>query len=396
MIHATHLTDCELVTEVGRLAQGEREATVALIVHLGEFDNRRLGQGAGFSSTFGYCMKVLRLSEDAAINRIRVARMARRYPVVVDMLTTGALSPTTARMLARRVTPESHDELFAAASGKSKQEVEELLARLFPEPDVAPRVRKLPTANPLPVPVTPPSSAAVEAVTPSRGGRVGSAPREDESGPGIQACDTVLPPPTSIPRPVVRPLAAERYEIRFTASAEMHEKLRLAQDLLGHAIPGGDLAQVFDRALTLLLEDLQRKKFAATNRPRASRGQSEESRNIPAAVRRAVWARDAGRCAFVSSGGRRCGERRFVQFHHVQPYGARGKPTIGNIQLRCGAHNRYEAELFYGPGRRYAGGDVVSEPMAVYGSAPHSPVPGRVLVRRSTPTPTAGAGRSSV
>jgi hypothetical protein len=217
-----------------------------------------------------------------------------------------------------------------------------------------------------------------------------------ESGPGVEACAKAPGSPRSTPRPVVRPLAAERYEIRFTASAETREKLRVAQDLLGHAIPGGDLAQLFDRALTLLVADLQRKKFAATKRPRASRGQSVKSRNIPAAVRRAVWARDAGRCAFVSSGGRPCGERRFVEFHHVQPYGARGKPTIDNIQLRCGAHNRYEAELFYGPGRRYAGEDVVSEPMAACGSAPHSPVPGRVLVRPSTPTPTAGAGRSSV
>jgi hypothetical protein len=57
-------------------------------------------------------------------------------------------------MIARRVTPENHAQLFAAASGKSKQEVAELLARLFPEPDVAPRVRKLPTTSPLPVHVT--------------------------------------------------------------------------------------------------------------------------------------------------------------------------------------------------------------------------------------------------
>src|SRR5712691_9869763 len=376
---AAHLTDSELVREVGHLAGGEREATVALIVHLAEFDARRLCQGAGFSSTFGYCMKVLRLSEDAAINRIRAARMARRHPVVIDMLTTGALSPTTARMLARRVTPENHERLFAAASGRSKQEVEELLARLFPEPDVAPRLRKLSTTNSLPEPVPPPSPTAGAAGMPSSGGGDGWVPTA-VSGPGLRACATVLPPPKPIPHPVVRPLAAERYEIRFTAGAETREKLRLAQDLLAHAIPSGDLAQVFDRALTLLVEDLQRKKFAATQRPRASRGQSEESRNIPAEVRRAVSKRDDGRCAFVTPGGRGCGERRFVEFHHVQPYGARGKPTIDNIQLRCSAHNRYEAELFYGPGRRRGGVDVRNEAAGIDGRSPEVPVPGRVTL----------------
>src|SRR4026209_2479513 len=111
--HASSLTDSELVTEVGRLAHTEREATVALIVHLAEFDARRLFEGEGFSSTFKYCLEVLRLSEDAAFNRIEAARAARRYPVVLDMLTAGTLSPTTARMLARHLTEQNHDALLA-------------------------------------------------------------------------------------------------------------------------------------------------------------------------------------------------------------------------------------------------------------------------------------------
>ena len=106
--HASSLTDSELLTEVTRLAHGERNATVALIAHLAEFDARRLFEGLGFSSMFRYCMEVLHLSEDAAFNRIEAARAARRYPVVLDMLITGALSPTTARMLARHLTPDNH------------------------------------------------------------------------------------------------------------------------------------------------------------------------------------------------------------------------------------------------------------------------------------------------
>src|SRR5262245_38911243 len=144
MMSAVHLTDGELVDAMGRLAQDERQTTVALIVHLAEFDARRLYAAAGFSSSFKYCVKVLRLSEDAAINRIEAARAARRYPRILDMLLSGALSPTTARMLARHLTPESHDELLAAASGKTKEEVEELLAWRFPRQDVPSSVRPLP------------------------------------------------------------------------------------------------------------------------------------------------------------------------------------------------------------------------------------------------------------
>jgi len=348
---ASHLGDDELTAELGRLARCEREATAALIVHLAEFDARRLFEGAGYSSLFRYCRKVLHLSEDAVYNRIKTARAARRYPGIVNRLESGALSLTTVRLLAPRLTPENHQELLAAASGKGKQAVEELLACRFPQPDVPARVRKLPSR-----PVTP----ALE-VSPAGAPTPKTGPPVSDGAPfaaaaAAAAAALVLPAPVA-PRAVVRPFAPERYEIRFTASAEMREKLRVAQDLLGHAIPSGDLAQVFDRALTLLVADLSKRKFAATARPRRSRGQSDESRNVPAEVRRLVDKRDKRRCAFVAPNGRRCGERRFLEFHHVVPYAAGGQPTAGNIQLRCRAHNGYEADLFFGPGKRRLRGD---------------------------------------
>src|SRR4029079_5851432 len=142
--HASSLTDAQLLSEIPRLAGGEREATVALIAHLAEFDARRLLEGEGFSSTFKYCLEVLRLSEDAAFNRIEAARAARRFPVVLDMLTAGTLSPTTTRMLGRHLTDDNHAALLAAACGKSKKEVEQLLAARLPQPDVLPSVRRIP------------------------------------------------------------------------------------------------------------------------------------------------------------------------------------------------------------------------------------------------------------
>src|SRR5207237_7567759 len=131
-------------------------------------------------------------------------------------------------------------------------------------------------------------------------------PPTDDSGRASAATAVqVAPVAPSMPRPITRPLSAERYEIRFTAGAETREKLRLAQDLLGHAIPSGDLAQVFDRALTLLVAHLSRKKFAATGGPCRSRGQSADSRHIAAEVKRFVETRDERRCGFIAPDGRR-------------------------------------------------------------------------------------------
>jgi hypothetical protein len=151
--------------------------------------------------------------------------------------------------------------------------------------------------------------------------------------------------------PLVRPLAPERYHVSFTANAETIAKLRAAQDLLGHAIPSGEVAQVIDRALTLLVADLTRRKAAATRRPQPAKKRTEDCRSIAAAVRRVVWKRDGGGCAFVASDGHRCGTSRRLEFHHVRPFAESGKGTVANIELRCAAHNRHEADVFYAASR---------------------------------------------
>ena len=153
------------------------------------------------------------------------------------------------------------------------------------------------------------------------------------------------------PGQAVAPLSPDRYRLQLTIGVETLEKLRLARDMLRHAIPSGDEAAVLDRALTALLSDLARKKFAAADTPRPSRGTAPGSRHIPAEVKRAVWLRDLGRCAFVGTGGRRCAERGFLEFHHVHPYAMGGEATVGNIQLRCRRHNDYEARADFGRDR---------------------------------------------
>ncbi len=112
----------------------------------------------------------------------------------------------------------------------------------------------------------------------------------------------------------------------------------------------GDPAQIMERALRLLVEDLRRKKYAATRRPRASHDTTPGGRAVAAKVRRVVGSRDDGRCTFGGKDGRRCNERGFIEFHHDEPYGIGGESTVGNIKLLCRAHNAYESERFYGWG----------------------------------------------
>jgi hypothetical protein len=344
----SHLTNTELAEELVRLARSGRETTVCLVTHLAEFEARDLHLAAGFPSLFAYCTEVLRHSEHEAYHRILAARTARGFPRILAMLADGTLSLTTVRLLSPHLTEASADRLLDAAAGRSKRQVEEPVASHAPQPDVPASVRKVPVKS-----THVASATTIEPETLSM---------------SLTSATTVQPSAllTSPSRPaVVRPLAPERYEVRFTASAETCAKLKRAQDLLRHAIPNGDTAAIVDRALTLLVADLERKKFSATERPRRRR--ASDPRTPTAEVKRAVSRRDAKRCAFVSKDGHRCEERGFLEFHHVIPAAMGGEFTVENIQLRCRAHNGYEADLFYGAGRHDDDDDLVREPPADYG-----------------------------
>ena len=80
-----HLSNRDLLAQLKRLAQSERDATAALIAALAEVDARRLYLGEGCSSLFTYCTQVLHLSEHAAYGRIEAARAARNHPMVLRL-----------------------------------------------------------------------------------------------------------------------------------------------------------------------------------------------------------------------------------------------------------------------------------------------------------------------
>ena len=314
----TQLTDEALVEATRRAAERERRSTADLLALLIELERRALPLALGYSSTFTYCTRALLMSEQAAYKRITAARAAKRYPIILELLVAGELTLSSVKILAPHLTDENVDVLLDAARRKSTREVEQLIAAALPQPDIAATVRALPAAAP--------------------------ALLESEAAPLLANPGAVVTaPPAPAPRPVVAPIAPKRYLLKVTLGHETHEKLQRARALLRHAVPDGDLADILDRALTVLLREAERTKWGAIERPRPSRSASVGSRYVPRSVKRAVWARDAGRCAFVGPDGR-CGEAGFLEFHHVVPFSAGGKTDRDNLELRCRAHNQYEAK----------------------------------------------------
>src|SRR5262245_12045098 len=324
----THLSDGTLLRDLTALVARDRKTTAELLAHLAEVDARRLYLSAGYPSMHAYCEQKLRLSEDAANKRIRVARKAREVPALFGAIAEGRLHLSGVILLASHLTPDNADELIAAADRKSKAQIEMLIAARQPSTEELPMVETFTVEDAAARLVAAPDPSPVAPVA------------KNQPAPG---------PAVAIPkRSKVEPIAQERYVLRACLGQGTLDKLRRVQSLLSHKIPNGDLPAVLDRILDLAIEQLEKKKFGASSKPRPSKKPSTNPRHIPAHVKHAVWQRDEAQCTFVSKSGHRCSECDELEFDHVVPVARGGEATLENIRLRCRAHNQYAAEQVFG------------------------------------------------
>jgi hypothetical protein len=419
--HARHARRQPVVPRPPRRARSSRCARADSDCRPGraprECDARQLYAAEGYPSLFEFCVARLRLSEAQAYHRIQAARAARRFPLVLERLREGRVSLTAVALLREHLTEANHREVLDWADGRRKREVEMFIRSLDPRPDVISIRRLAPSEAATPVAVSRDHARTAPAVAAgcegARAETTSSAtlrsPDDDSVAP-MAVTGAVASAPSSVgspaaPRADVHPTAPGRYSLRITISEDTHDKLRRAQDLLRHALPGADPALVIDRALTLLVAQLERRKAGAprkparvarrsapaASRPRSARkgGAAEcavpgcasgpeepaaaapdrpdeerrpaegrtrgRSRYIPAAVRRAVWDRDAGRCAFVSPSGIRCSASARLEFHHRVPFAEGGPSSVDNVSLACARHNRFEAGRWFECDRRVLG-----------------------------------------
>lgn len=484
--HAPHaLTDHELLGRLPHLVARERGATALLIAHLAELDARRLYLGAGCASTHAYCVTVLHLSEHAAYLRIEAARLARRFPILLDELASGRLHLTGLARLGPHLTAGNLAGSLEAVRHRSRREIEDYVERIRTTPPrTAParmELRAVPgwapgqgatakgaaprntpskdsTTNDTPAreaadhdaaPKGPPSSAEAALLAgpapglPQGCGLFAGSLEPDSARSTVAATAAVPVAAPGFPAAVALAGAASTsetaYRLHVTIRAETRAKLERARALLGHTRQTDDVADVLDRALDLLVERLEARKWASTKRPTKLVGKrpsveraaasapsasaaaaptvpaastptlpaasgsavtvapapypmtapgrpARVTRSIPAAVRRAVRERDGERCAFVAPDGRRCAATTRLEFHHVVPWARGGPATLANMELRCRAHNQYQAVRDFGGSLRAAGAADLARREAL-GSRParRSAPPGNDAPRRAGP-----------
>ena len=313
---------------LAELLRHEQEGLAGFLVALAEFDRERLWLQLGHASLFSYLHHDLRLSNAAAHYRKVAAGLIQRFPEVVEPLRQGKLCLTSMADLARVMTPENRAEVLPRFFYRSKREAREVAveirpAAVIPQRDV----------------VTTVPDASAHGASLFRPGETGmTQPLRVGSGATASAAAQ-----RSF---VTEPLSLELCRIHVTVTKRFVAKLDSARAGQSHAQPEASAGEILETALDLLLEKQARRRSEVA-RPQANPRPSGPN-HVPAAVRRAVWSRDRGRCTWPLDSGGTCGSTRRVELDHIVPRGLGGPSTVDNCRLLCRVHNDLAARLVYG------------------------------------------------
>jgi 5-methylcytosine-specific restriction endonuclease McrA len=332
------------------LLRSEHGAMADFLVALAEFDRERLWVQLGHSSVFYYLHRDLGLSKGAAHYRKVAAQLVQRFPEVVGPLRDGRLCITSVVELARVITPENSSEIVPKFFHRSKQEAKAVAVEI--RPAVAIPRREVVTE----VPCT-------------------AAFHPDETPLAVRSQEPSSPMPPAPPAPPapprLEPLTSDLRRLHMTVSKKFLDKLETARKGQGHAQPGASAEQVQEAALDLLLAH-QAKRRAEVKRPQQNPRPSKNPGHIPAAVRRAVRARDEGKCQWRLDSGGICGSTMCLEIDHIRPLARGGKSTVENCRLACRFHNKLAARQVYGDDwmDRFVGGTGMKVPIAREAVAP--------------------------
>ncbi len=377
-----------LSLHLASLLRREHEGMVEFLLALSAFDARRCWVELGYTSLFYFLHRGLGLSKGAAFYRAQAAELVRSHPEILEPLREGRLCITSLAELAKVITPANQDEIIPRFFHASSREAKDIVAAIRPAEVVPKRglVTRIDTRGLVREQVgaeLEPSAASVQALEPT----VPESPLQAVfvSSPPVAPVQEPMRLPAEpqapgvAPEATMEPLTADLRRLHVTVSRRFLEKLAEARDALSHAEAGGSTEAVLERALDALLAGYAKRRKALVVRPRTGprppsrtqppaqspqQGKSDEdgreelsnpqtcqprsSRHVSAAVERAVWIRDLGRCQWPVSGDGRCDSSRFLQLDHVLPVARGGPSTLENLRLLCGFHNRLAAREVFG------------------------------------------------
>lgn len=312
--------------ELRQLYARERTTMADFMIALVEFDRRRLYLELGFSSLWKFCLEGLHLGEGATNLRTRAVGLLQRFPALVDPLRDGRLTLSTLCEIGKVLTVENVAQLIDRAAWKTHEEAEVIVASLRPKEVRSEGLFRAP---------------AVACSTPASQPVCDHPHEEPATSPSAHVQS---PPPTARP---FEPVSGSEWRFRALLSQETKEKLLTARELAASTV-GVDWDDVLREMAQAYIEKVEKRLAKKTDRPRKTKQAPTDEGTISADVRRVVWERDEGRCAWLGPDGHRCGERRYLHYDHIIPRAQGGPSTADNIRLLCSAHNQHHADNVFG------------------------------------------------
>jgi 5-methylcytosine-specific restriction endonuclease McrA len=262
-----------------------KKCEFTLLVSIQSVDLKRVYQHKGFKSLYDYCVSCLGLSEGTAYSQINVARKAVQVPEVLEAIRKGQLSLSHAKTIASVITPENHETWIKKASTLSVRELEREVVK--------------------------------------------EKPKQSSEGERIW------------------PIAENLSKLDCLIDSEIEELLLRAQDLLCQKRQTSvNIRETLRQTLTEYIQknDPLEKKVVRRNPPR---GESETvpynnsgASSLTQGIKRSVLQRDKGQCQARDPKGNLCGQRRWVDVHHIHPLSMGGTHAFDNLIVLCQGHHK--------------------------------------------------------
>lgn len=318
------------------LAARINAATHDFVVLVRRFDERGGWLRWGFESCADWLHWRCDLSPGAAREKVRVAHALKSLPAIGSAFARGELSYSKVRALTRVAGPANEDELLAFALKTTAARVEE-------------RCRELRYG----------SAACTDEALRAQARRALTLRRDPQRGTAMITVELPLETAELIDKALDRAMEAtisSEPALADQSWAEQRADALVAmakQYLSGNAdAPAGTsdhyqvVVHVDQVALTggrgrsgLPIESVRR---IACDSDRVMLVEDERGeplsvgrrrRVVPAAIKRALWARDKG-CRFPG-----CRRKRFVDAHHIEHWSAGGETSLENLMLLCTKHH---------------------------------------------------------
>jgi hypothetical protein len=330
------------------------------LVALADFDRKRGWEPLGHASFFAFLHFELGLSNSAAFYRMSAARLLQRIPELVQPMGSGQLCLSTTAELAKVITEENWAEVAPRFFGRSAREVvAELLPRAAPPLRAVVTSLNPPYAMPVPTQATPVARPATWPGQPT--GSLPAVPDTDSESLLTSEEELTHPARVAAPRDEVEPLTAEQVveaalDLLLEKQARARGQVKKPRTTLAAWAPRVEADFSEAPAITSTPPEgglVQRPHESApplalvpTEPPSHRRTGPRET--IPAAVRRALWERDGGRCSWPLDSGGACGSTHLLELDHLKPWAGDGEPTVANLRVVCHAHNALAARREFG------------------------------------------------